>query len=131
MPGDNNPTAELRRLARDAVDINVLRAASGHPELAGMTLTDAAADQILRDIVGRAFRQSLNKPSALYGIIAQQMFASMVASLGQVQLIKEEDIGEAFSADEIVVPDYFVVLRDGTRVLIEVKSFNENPAKHE
>jgi hypothetical protein len=52
------------------------------------------------------------------------MFESMVASLGAVQILKVEDSGEIYVSDETLkVPDFRLVLADGSQMLVEVKNF--------
>src|SRR3954469_10453183 len=47
--------------------------------------------------------------------------------LGKVQLIKEEDQGRTWYLENVLVPDFLVVLRDGRRLLVEVKSHFQEP----
>jgi hypothetical protein len=54
------------------------------------------------------------------------MFAALVVSLGQITLIKQEDVGTAWTARrELAIPDYRIVLPDGTTFLVEVKHFHQ------
>jgi hypothetical protein len=52
------------------------------------------------------------------------MFESLVASLGAVDVLKQEDAGEVYVSDETLkVPDFRLVLADGSQMLVEVKNF--------
>src|SRR5215831_1716986 len=55
------------------------------------------------------------------------MFEGVVIALGQVQMIKEEDAGGWYDGDKLTVPDYRIILRDGTQFLVEVKNHNAGP----
>ncbi len=67
--------------------------------------------------------RALNSPSTLHGVRAQTMFEGMVASLGKVKLLKQEDAGECyFAGDQIRIPDFRVVTKSGSVLLIEAKS---------
>ena len=57
------------------------------------------------------------------------MFEAMLISLGEYSLLKPEDVGRIYPDDHFCVPDYRVVLKDGTQWLIEVKNVNiDDPA---
>jgi hypothetical protein len=47
-----------------------------------------------------------------------------VVSLGKIALIKQEDAGPAWTTRRgLKIPDYRIVLPDGTTFLVEVKHF--------
>lgn len=73
--------------------------------------------------------RALSSESTLHGIRAQAMFEGMVASLGKVRLLKQEDSGECyFEGDAIQMPDFRVVTDSGVVLLIETKShYQSNP----
>ena len=78
-------------------------------------------------------QESLNRvllnPALLYGQRTQAMFEAMVVSLGEFSIFKTEDEGRVYPTTGYHVPDFRVVLRDGTQWLIEVKNFYEkNPS---
>lgn len=57
------------------------------------------------------------------GVRAELLFQAVVAGIGKVALIKAEDNGEAFfTGDELLIPDFRVVLLDGSQMLVEVKA---------
>jgi hypothetical protein len=103
--------------------LELLNALKAHGETTKLSLTDPAAQENFLGDVRESIKRELENSSTLYGISVQSMFAAMVASLGQVQLIKDEDQGDTYSADDIAVPDFFIVLKDGRRLLVEVKSY--------
>ena len=67
--------------------------------------------------------QSLGTPSTVDGWRAQALFASLVAALDECDLMTLVDTGEIYYADESVkAPDYFLHLRSGRRILVDVKN---------
>lgn len=73
----------------------------------------------------QALSASLANPSRLHGHRTQYAFEDVVLALGVVRLLKTEDSGSyAFedSYGELLPADYRIVLRDGTMLLVEVKS---------
>ncbi|MGE5736358.1 MAG: hypothetical protein ACM34E_14795 [Acidobacteriota bacterium] len=67
----------------------------------------------------------MSNPQYLHGKRTEALFEMVVASLGSVQLIKQEDTGDVFyvADGDIEVPDFRVVLSDGQQCLIEVKNY--------
>lgn len=52
------------------------------------------------------------------------MFEAMVASFGCVEILKQEDAGEIYASDEVLnVPDFRLVMTDGSQMLVEVKNY--------
>lgn len=74
--------------------------------------------------MGEALRRASANPMVLHGRRAQSMFGFVAASLGQCQLIREEDAGEVYCADSLSIPDYRLVLKSGTQLFVEVKNCN-------
>lgn len=64
----------------------------------------------------------LRSPTVLSGLRAQALFASLVVALDGCQLMATMDAGEIFVDEPAKAPDFLVVLRDGRRLLVEVKS---------
>jgi hypothetical protein len=60
------------------------------------------------------------------------MFEGLVVGLGQVKLIKQEDAGSAYADNqELKIPDFRIVLADGSRLLVEVKNFYQKDGSEE
>ncbi|MER7878363.1 hypothetical protein ABTY63_33290 [Streptomyces solisilvae] len=75
--------------------------------------------------ISDALGESLGNISRLQGWLTQYAFEAVVVALGSVRLIKTEDSGLFYFDDsdgELQPPDFRVVLRDGTQLLIEVKN---------
>ena len=64
----------------------------------------------------------------LHGQRTQAMFETLLISLGDHLLVKVEDAGQVYPENRFKVPDFRVVLSDGTQWLIEVKNvYIDNP----
>lgn len=94
------------------------------PESDGQTLLADRHEETVAAI-SAALASSLGNVSRLQGWQAQYAFEAVVVALGAVRLIKFEDSGLYYLDDaegEIQPPDFRIVLRDGTRLLVEVKT---------
>ncbi|MFI8456886.1 hypothetical protein [Kitasatospora sp. NPDC085464] len=75
--------------------------------------------------ISDALGESLGNTSRLQGWQTQYAFEAVVVALGAVRLIKTEDSGLFYFDDatgELQPPDFRIVLRDGTQLLVEVKN---------
>lgn len=86
-----------------------------------ISLRDPATSAAFLAHVGSAVEQALADPNLLRGQRTEAMFESLLVSLGDVALVKAEDGGRFFAAQDFRAPDFRVVLRDGAHWLIEVK----------
>jgi hypothetical protein len=69
-------------------------------------------------------------PIRLHGTRVEEMFTYAIAAVGAVRAIKREETDDLVFAvpESVVVPDFRVVLEDGTDILVEVKNFHsKNP----
>jgi hypothetical protein len=75
------------------------------------------------EFLQHALKESLASDTMLFGGRTQAMFDAVVANLGAVRLVKSEDCGDIYSADDTIqVPDTRIVLADGRNLLVEVKN---------
>ena len=58
----------------------------------------------------------------LHGQRTQAMFEALLLSLGDFTLLKNEDMGQVYPEAQFKIPDFRVVLSDGTQWLVEVKN---------
>ena len=73
--------------------------------------------------------EALSDPIRLYGQRAQAMFEAMVVSFGEFSLLKVEDAGRMYPETGFRVPDFRIVLQDGTQWVIEVKNvYKKDPS---
>ena len=75
--------------------------------------------------VGRSLKDSQKNLTMLHGKRVEAMFAHVAGALGKCRMIKQEDSGSLFvGADEVEIPDYRIILLDGTSYFVEVKNFH-------
>jgi len=79
------------------------------------------------DLVKNALKDNRKNLNLVFGKRVESMFAVVAASLGRCSLIKQEDGGEAYCNDNISIPDYRVVLKNGNNFLVEVKNYHKDP----
>ncbi len=120
----------MRRLPRSPEKFEVLDLFTSLGLTHGFTLIDGRGHGDFVQLVERSFNAAVRNPIILHGRRVQSMFSYVVASLGRVQMIKEEDAGETLvtDPDSIRVPDFLLVLDDGNSFLVEVKN-HRNPHK--
>ena len=94
-----------------------------------------SAPQAIREFathVGERLEEAVSNPALLYGQRTERMFEALLVSLGDYSLLKIEDTGAIYPNGCFVVPDFRVVLLDGSQWLIEVKNVYESePFKQE
>lgn len=66
---------------------------------------------------------------AVYGTTTEIIFQKMVASISWCKMIKKEDEGSVLTDETIRVPDYRLVTKNGTNILVEVKNCNNKENK--
>jgi hypothetical protein len=114
----------MKRLPRDPIRFDVINAFAefGRGEKISLR-TPAAADSFV-ERARISIDRSLSNDAFLQGLRTELMFESLVASLGAVEILKTEDSGEICVSDETLrVPDFRLVLADGSQMLVEVKNF--------
>lgn len=82
--------------------------------------------------IRRSLVETTNEVSTLYGWRVQALFEAVVATIGEVRLLKQEDSGDVyFAGEDIVPPDFRMVTDDGDVLLVEVKNAHtgSNPDK--
>lgn len=78
----------------------------------------------------KTISDALSDEARLHGQRTQAMFEALLLSLGDHLLIKVEDSGQVYPENRFKVPDFRVVLSDGTQWLIEVKNvYIDNPLR--
>lgn len=118
----------MKRIPRAPERFEVLELFTSLGTHHGFTVPDKGShDEFVRRIA-QSLDASSKNPALLHGQRVQAMFGYVVASLGRAVLIKEEDSGEIYVSDpEIRVPDFHVVLEDGSGFLVEVKNCHNDP----
>ena len=114
----------IKKLARMPVELDTLnlfsRLDSEGP--ADTLINDPARVQKIMDQLAAGLKAALNRESTVHGWRAQSLFASLVVALDGCQLMTTIDHGEIwYDGEKVKPPDYMLVLRNGRRLLVEVK----------
>lgn len=111
-----------RNPAMEAVDL-FRRLDTGRSDL--LLSEPSRSDTVINEIT-TALRDALATSSTVDGWRAQSMFASLVAALDECDLMTTVDMGEIyFDGDSVKAPDFFLHLRDGRRLLVDVKNVSQ------
>ncbi|MDR0189780.1 hypothetical protein RCO22_12595 [Pseudomonas yamanorum] len=80
--------------------------------------------------VGDSLKAAADDQRLLHGKRIESLFAHVAGALGQCAMVKQEDSGAIFAAGKnIQAPDYSIVLKDGSRYMIEVKNCHHGDFK--
>jgi hypothetical protein len=89
----------------------------------GVSLRDPEVGESFLAAARTSIQRALEDERFLHGQRTQAMFEALVASLGRVLILKQEDAGDVYISDETLsVPDFRLVLPDGVQMLVEVKN---------
>ena len=119
----------MKRLPRDPVRFDVFAAFAEHAAKRGVPIHDKATLRDFGAAVQDVTEKSLGEKTFVFGNRVQVMFETIVAALGEVRAIKQEDSGSGYFADDIKLPDYRLVLADGSGLLVEVKNHHQRETK--
>jgi hypothetical protein len=113
----------MSEISRDELRFEVLRLFALHALQKRTALNDPSAMEEFEVAVHSSLDAALKQDHLLQGLRTEAMFRSLVIALGAIELIKYEDAGPVyFGHDTVKVPDFRVVLSDGSQMLIEVKN---------
>src|SRR5437016_13387675 len=113
----------MKRIKRSPERFEVLDLFARISRDRSLDVSEAFAPADFARLLGNAIQSIRRNASAIHGRRTQEMFAYVAVSLRQTALIKTEDAGDIVaSQDDLTAPDYRVVLRDNTQLLIEVKN---------
>jgi hypothetical protein len=114
----------MKRLPRDPIRFDIINAFAELGRAEKLSLRNPSAADGFVERARASINRSLENEAFLQGIRTEVMFESLVASLGAVEILKPEDSGEIYVSDEsLKVPDFRLVLKDGSQMLVEVKNF--------
>ena len=121
----------MKKLGRDAGKLEAINLFSLLQDEEGGTFYDPQNRQSFLTQVDSGLARAITSESTLHGIRAQTMFEGMIANLGSVKLIKQEDAGDCYyEGEDISLPDFRVVTQSDEVILIETKShFHKDPFK--
>jgi hypothetical protein len=114
----------MKRLPRDPIRFDIINAFAEFGRAEKLSLRDPSTADGFVERARASIDRSLANERFLHGIRTELMFESLVASLGAVEILKPEDCGEIYVSDQSLrVPDFRLVLVDGSQMLVEVKNF--------
>lgn len=89
-----------------------------------LSLSDKGFVKKVGGRIRRLIEQARANPAYVHGRRTELMFGYLAASLGACKAIKREDAGELISLGDadVLIPDYRLLLRDGSQQLVEVKN---------
>ncbi len=87
-----------------------------------LALNDPKSLSLFFTSVKGSIDESLNSPILKYGKHVETMFEAMVVGFGKYRLLKIEDCGRVHPKDAFKIPDFRIILNDGSQWLIEVKN---------
>jgi hypothetical protein len=128
----DSPGGDIRPIPRNPLRFELLHLFDAHVEAARGSLHDPEAPAKFIASLSQPLGASLADKTLLRGLNAEALFEALVVSLGRIQLVKREDSGATWTTrPRLTVPDYRIVLADGTGFLVEVKHFFQkgNPTK--
>ena len=118
--------SDIQPIPRDPLRFDLLHLFSAHLADRSGTLQDTKAQGEFFASLGQPLTNAVANPTLLRGLRTEALFAGLVVSLGRIELIKHEDVGPAWTARRrLKIPDYRIVLPDGTTFLAEVKHFHQ------
>lgn len=111
-----------RDVALEAVEL--FRRMDAAAEDKKLLTSEGRADSVIQAF-SHALVSSLSDESRIRGWKAQSLFRSLVVALDACLLLVDVDRGEIFfDGDRVKAPDFFLHLRDGRRMLVDVKAPN-------
>lgn len=113
----------MKKHLRSDKGIEYIKLLSEHSKMNGIFKYTEDAINNFGQVVQSDLLRSSAMENRIRGLRAEELFVSVVAGIGSVILIKNEDCGDVYySGDKISVPDFRVVLSDGDQLLIEIKA---------
>jgi hypothetical protein len=116
---------------RDPLRFDTLKALAHYADQQKRSVTDEGVHIDFIEEVRRQVAASIASETVLYGERNEALFETIVAALGKVKLLVQEDAGRAYlaGANDVVAPDYRMVLLDGSQLLVETKNFHHDTAR--
>ncbi|MDY7229848.1 hypothetical protein [Hyalangium rubrum] len=117
----------MKRIPRDPLRFDTFALFAHHLQQAKLPLNHRAALRRFIDNIKASTKASLASPTFLHGQRTEALFEMVVATLGQVKLLKREDEGDVFHKlpHAIRPPDFRLLLADDTQALAEVKNYHQ------
>lgn len=119
-------------LAREPIKFEPFRLLAGLAQGRRISIHDGKLGiELLRE-TEQSIRTALSDDAFLYGHLTESLFEAMVVALGSVRVIKQEDAGAAYADDpDVKIPDFRLILPDGSRLFVEVKNYYQKDGLEE
>jgi hypothetical protein len=113
----------MRLIPRDSAVLGAIDLFDTLAQKHGLDLSESKDIARFATVVEAALSEGRGRAIVLHGRRVQAMFAYVAASLGETEVIKEEDTGRLISRSKTVrPPDYRVLLGNGEEFFVEVKN---------
>lgn len=114
----------MKRLARNPEKFEPFELYTTLGRIHNYQLGNPAHNKAFLERIDASLKSSQSDQQLIHGKRMEILFGLMAAGFGVCKLVKVEDSGEIFSAEEVAVPDYLLILEDGTKIFVEVKNCN-------
>ncbi len=122
----------LTPLARQPIKFEPFRLLVELAQARRISIHDGKLGTDLLSEVEHSVRAALADDAFLYGHLTESLFEAMLIALGSVRLVKQEDAGTAYADDpDVRIPDFRLILSDGSRLLVEVKNYYQQDGLEE
>ncbi|MCE5228508.1 hypothetical protein LLG95_02780 [bacterium] len=116
----------MKRISRTPEIISLFEEIS---RAGNLKIQDPTSQKEILDRISSTFKKCKENPIFVHGHRTESMFEYVVAALGEVSLIKREDVGNIFCSNKTIrPPDFSILLKDGTGIFVEVKNFHKYSA---
>ncbi|MBJ9972750.1 hypothetical protein I8254_17275 [Providencia rettgeri] len=120
----------MKRLERNPEKFEALEVFTAFSREHGYKLRSQEDTEKFLQVFRDTLKVSQENTILLHGKRMESCFGQVVAGLHGCRLIKTEDIGDViYDDDEIKLPDYRLILKDGRQVFVEVKNCNHSNPK--
>lgn len=101
-------------------------------EALGYSINDEDVVEKVTEIFYENVKEAKKEDIMLYGARNEGLFSYIVRGMGSVKFIKKEDSGDAYAStnETLQIPDYRIILDDGSLIFVEVKNWNKDPNKN-
>lgn len=121
----------MRRIRTRHPDSETLDLFDALGRKSGYKIGDATDKERFTADVSAALGRAKRTPILLHGRRVEAMFGFVAASLHGCKLIRQEDVGDVYAADDtLAIPDYRLVLNSDEVFFVEVKNCNDVNPEH-
>ncbi len=116
----------MKRIPRDPEKFEVIDLVNAVGKKSGFKIGDEEGEARILARLSESYHKTKINAGLLHGRRTEAMFGYVAASLGKCKLVKQDDSGDIYAASPTLrVPDYHVVMQDGSDFYVEVKNFHQ------